>query len=111
MIHGLYGDLFERIATAQEEMLKHCVEANTVVINGKKYGWLANEIWTAKYFGNTPMIFGLAADTANLPDDWDFIVQRRDYPPMSEFDKLIAKNREMKEKFAKIRELLGEEPT
>lgn len=111
MTHGLYDDLFERIATAQEEMLKLCVEANTVIINGKKYAKLAREVELCR-FGFTPMVFGLAVEAAyNLPDDWEFIVQRRDYPPMSEFDKLKAENRKLKAKLYKLRDLLGEEPT
>ena len=59
MTHGLYKDLFEKIATAQEELLKHCVEANTVIINGRKYAKLAREVELCR-FGFTPMIFGYA---------------------------------------------------
>ena len=108
MTDGLYKDLFEKIATAQEELLKHCVEANTVIINGKKYAKLAREMELCR-FGDTPMIFGLAVEAAyNLPDDWEFIVQHRAQPPMSQYDKLIAENRALKAKLAELKEMLGE---
>ncbi len=111
MTDGLYKDLFEKIATAQEELLKHCVEANTVIINGRRYAKLAHEVELC-CFGFTPMIFGLAVETSNaLPDDWEFIVQHRTYPPTSEYEKLVKENRALKEKLAKLRALLGEEPT
>lgn len=47
-----HDELIERILTAQEEMLKHCIEANSVTLNGRKYGtlienlppWLKDEV-------------------------------------------------------------------
>lgn len=69
---NIYDDLCERILCAQEEMLKHEIEANTVVLNGKKYAKLMKP-------GYYPTIFGMALEVDRmLPDDWDFIVQRRE---------------------------------
>ena len=105
----MYDDLIERILYAQEEMLKHCVEANTVVINGKKYGKLAAEIQWAMFHSHTPTLVGLAAEAANLPDDWDFIVQNRVYPPMSKLDRLTEENKRLKQKLENIRAMMEEE--
>ena len=33
-----YDELIDSILTAQREMIKHCIEANSVTLNGKKYG-------------------------------------------------------------------------
>lgn len=67
-----YDELMERIMTAQEEMLKHSIEANSVTLNGRKYGKLIENLPT----NIKPTIFGMAvkADYA-LPDDYDFLVQ------------------------------------
>jgi hypothetical protein len=105
----MYDDLIERILYAQEEMLKHCVEANTVVINGKKYGELAADIQWAMFHDHTPTIVGLAAEVADLPDDWDFIVQNRVYPPLSLLDQTLAENKRLKQKLANLKAMMEEE--
>jgi hypothetical protein len=107
MQKGLYDDLFERIAVAYEELLKHDVEANAVVINGAKYGRLANEILLSRY-RHTPMIFGLAVEAKRLPDDWDFIVMRSSQPPMSRYDEIAAENEALKSKLAELKEIIGD---
>lgn len=78
----IYDDLCERILRAQEELLKHEVEANTVVLNGKKYAKLMKP-------GYRPTIFGMALEVDRmLPDDWDFIVQYREPEPATNADRL-----------------------
>ena len=64
----MFEELCDRIREAQEMLLKDNIEANTVVLNGNKY---------AKYVkpGYKPMIFGMAIEYDNLPDDLDFIVR------------------------------------
>lgn len=110
MAKGLYEELFERVACAQDELLKHAVIANTVVINGKKYARLAYETKMTN-FGFRPSIFGLAIEAADLPDDWDFIVQQRSYPPMSYFEAMEKENKELKAKLSRLKDIInnGEE--
>ena len=79
----IYDDLCERILCAQEEMLKHEIEANTVILNGKKYGALFKS-------GYRPSIFGMAAECERLPDDWDFIVQYREPKLATNADRIRA---------------------
>lgn len=80
----MYTDLCERILAAQEEMLKHEVEANTVVLNGKKYAKLMKP-------GYRPTIFGMALEVdRSLPDDWDFIVQCREPQLATNADRIRA---------------------
>ena len=105
----MYKELFERIMDAMEFALKHELEMNTVVINGKKYGKLFNEWFFGGQLYHTPSIFGLAMEVANLPDDYDFIVQYRHEPPISNYDKILAENKELKEKLNKLKEILGED--
>lgn len=63
-------ELIERICTAMDKMWEEKLTANTVVLNGKKYGCLFEQ-------GFTPSICGLTAELGNLPDNMDFIVQYR----------------------------------
>lgn len=67
-----YDELMRSILTAQEEMLKHKIEANSVTLNGRKYGKLIENCPP----NMKPTIFGMSvkADYA-LPDDYDFLVQ------------------------------------
>ena len=67
-----YDELMRRILTAQELMLQHCIEANSVTLNGWKYGKLIENLPP----NIKPTIFGMAAkaDYA-MPDNYDFIVQ------------------------------------
>jgi len=74
-------ELIERIRTAQDKMLEKKMTANTVVLNGKKYGCLFEP-------GFHPSICGLTAELANLPDNMDFIVQYRVPQPKTNADKL-----------------------
>lgn len=67
-----YDELMESILTAQEHMLQHSIEANSVTLNGRKYGKLIENLPP----NIKPTVFGMAvkADYA-LPDDYDFLVQ------------------------------------
>lgn len=67
-------ELIERIRTAQDKMWEEKLTANTVVLNGKKYGCLFE-------LGYRPSICGLTAELAPLPDNMEFIVQRREPQP------------------------------
>lgn len=67
-----YDDLIDRILTAQEEMLKHGIEAHSVTLNGKKYGKLIENLPP----NIKPTIFGMAVKAEySMPDDYDFLVQ------------------------------------
>lgn len=82
-----YDELVERILAVQEIMLKSNIEANSVTLNGRKYG---------KFIENCPShmkptIFGMAvkADYA-LPDDYDFLVQYEPPRPKTNADRIRA---------------------
>lgn len=67
-------DLYERIIEAQNLAFMNEIKANTVVINGHKYGMLKDKP------GFVPTVFGMKAETkADIPDEWDFFLQER--PP------------------------------
>lgn len=67
-----YDELIESILTAQEMMLQHDVEANSVTLNGRKYGKLIENLPP----NIKPTIFGMAVKAEYaLPDDYDFLVQ------------------------------------
>lgn len=67
-----YDELIKTILTAQEEMLKYCIEANTVTLNGRKYGKLVENLPP----NIKPSIFGMAVKVEYaMPDDYDFVVQ------------------------------------
>ena len=67
-----YDKLMESILTAQEQMLKHGIEANSVTLNGKKYGKLIETLPPSI----KPTIFGMSVKAEYaMPDDYDFLVQ------------------------------------
>ena len=80
-----YDELMNSILTAQEQMLKHSIEANSVTLNGRKYGKLIENLPP----NIKPTIFGMAvkADYA-LPDDYDFLVQYEPPKPKSNADRI-----------------------
>lgn len=80
-----YNELIESILTAQEMMLQHDIEANSVTLNGRKYGKLIENLPP----NIKPTIFGMAvkADYA-LPDDYDFLVQREPPQPITNADRI-----------------------
>ena len=82
-----YDELMERVLTAQEEMLKYKIEANSVTLNGRKYGKLIENCPP----NTKPTIFGMAVkvDYA-LPDDYDFLVQYEPPQPKTNFDRFRA---------------------
>lgn len=71
-------ELLNGIITAQEELLKDKIVANTVIINSKKYGKLIEE-------GFYPTVCGMACYFSPLPDDFAFAVQYRE-PDISTSD-------------------------
>lgn len=83
----MYEELMKSILTAQEQMLKNNIEANSVTLNGRKYGKLIENLPP----NIKPTIFGMAvkADYA-LPDDYDFLVQYEPPKPKTNRDKLRA---------------------
>lgn len=78
-----YDELMKSILTAQEQMLKYSIEANSVTLNGRKYGKLIENLPP----NMKPTIFGMAvkADYA-LPDDYDFLVQYEPPQPKTNGD-------------------------
>ena len=103
-----YDELLQRITEAHEKLLENRILANTVIINGRKYGMLGHQIQDALRLGYTPSIVGLSADsTCALPDDFDFIVTERLYPPQSEFDRLRNENKRLRERLRSIEKLAG----
>lgn len=78
-------ELINGIVSAQEELLKDRIVANTVILNGKRYGKLIQA-------GFHPTICGMSCDFAPLPDDFAFAVQYRMEPkqPESNADRIRA---------------------
>ena len=71
--------LFKRILEAHELMLKNEIEANTVIINGNKYGYI-------KKPGYITTLFGMNVETENMPNDYDFLIQCRPIKPKTNAD-------------------------
>lgn len=68
-------ELMRRILEAENEAFKVKVKANTVVVNGRKYGVLKD----TPGFVNT--LFGMKLETpVDMPDNCDFFLQER--PPV-----------------------------
>lgn len=80
--------LYQRIITAYNELKKHEIEANVVILNGKKYAKVLQETTPGYY----PSIIGLKVELANLHDDWDFIVQQRAEPKTTDWLQEVADN-------------------
>ena len=78
-----YNELCEAILTAQEEMLKCKIKANSVTLNGRKYGKLIEG-----YPPNMkPTIFGMVVKAEYaMPDDYDFLVQYEPPQPQTNAD-------------------------
>lgn len=81
LTESIISELVRRVTDAQELMLKYEIEANTVVLNNRKYAALIDKL---KWY---PTICGLKAEVAPLMDDVDFIVQRR---PQTNADRIRA---------------------
>ena len=80
-----YNELCESILTAQEEMLKHKIEANSVTLNGRKYGKLITDCPP----NMKPTIFGMAVKADySMPDDYDFLVQYEPPKPQTNADRI-----------------------
>lgn len=91
-----YNELMESILTAQEKMLQHSIEANSVTLNGRKYGKLIENLPP----NMKPTVFGMAvkADYA-LPDDYDFLVQYEPPQPLTNADRIRSMTDEELAKF------------
>lgn len=77
-----YDELCQAILDAREELLKDKIEANTVILNGRKYGCLFEPRLR-------PSIFGMAVECdAAMPDGYDFIVQYREPEPQTNADRI-----------------------
>lgn len=92
-----YDELMENILTAQEEMLKRGIEANSVTLNGKKYGKLIENLPP----NMKPTIFGMAVRAEySMPDDYDFFVQHEQPQPKTKtvdtIETLSASNEKQK---------------
>ena len=82
-----YDELIESILTAQDEMLKHKIEANSVTLNGRKYGKLVENLPP----NIKPTIFGMTVKADyTMPDDYDFLVQYDPPHPQTNADKIRA---------------------
>jgi len=82
-----YNELVDSILTAKEEMLKHKIEANSVTLNGRKYGKLIEDC----PLNFKPTIFGMAVKAEYaLPDDYDFLVQYEPPQPQTNADRIRA---------------------
>lgn len=101
MASGLYDDLIERALEAEEKMIYDGFRANTIIINGKKYGRLYNFIrrryGDGSYGMLAPCIAGLTVRGAPLPDDFDFIIagvspQFDTKPCEKSYDELLREN-------------------
>ena len=76
-------ELVKSILKAQEEMLKYKIEANSVTLNGRKYGKLIENCPP----NMKPTIFGMAVKAAyDMPDDYDFLVQYEPPQPKTNGD-------------------------
>ena len=86
-----YDDLIESILTAQEMMLQHDIEANSLTLNGRKYGKLIENLPP----NIKPTIFGMAVKAEYaLPDDYDFLVQYEPPRLKSNADRIRAMSAE-----------------
>lgn len=97
-----YDELMESILTAQEKMLQHSIEANSVTLNGRKYGMLIENLPP----NIKPTVFGMAvkADYA-LPDDYDFLIQYEPPQPKTNYDRIRAMSAEELAEFLLNRDL------
>ena len=77
-------ELMERIVEAENVALMNEINANAVVINGRKYGMLNH------HTGLAPTIFGMRVETrVDMPDDWDFFLQERPPLVLTNYDRIV----------------------
>lgn len=82
-----YNELCESILTAKEEMLKCAIDANSVTLNGRKYGKLIENCPP----NMKPTIFGMSVKTDySMPDNYDFLVQYEPPQPKTNADRIRA---------------------
>lgn len=83
----IYNELMESILKAKEQMLRHNIEANSVTLNGRKYGKLVENLPP----NIKPTIFGMAVkEEYAMPDDCDFLVQYEPPQPKTNADRIRA---------------------
>lgn len=103
--------IIDGIVEAQERLLKEHIRANCVVVDNK-YIQLKRQLLVGVRQGVIvvpPMIGGLRAVFADLPEDTAFFVLESNNLPDTEFDRLMRENRELKDQLRKIKEALGVE--
>ena len=85
------------VIAAQEKMLEEEIEANVIVLNGKKFSFLNKPGWT-------PTLFGMKVEYANLPESIDFFLQHRIEPkyPQTNADRIRAMTDEELAKYFSI---------
>ena len=101
--------IIDGIVEAQERLLKEHIRANCVVVD-KKYIQLKHHLTVGVCQGVIvvpPMIGGLRAVFADLPEDTAFFVLESNNLSDTEFDRLRRENRELKDQLRKIKEALG----
>lgn len=82
-----YNELMESILTAKEQMLRHNIEANSVTLNGRKYGKLVENLPP----NIKPTIFGMVVKAEYaMPDDCDFLVQYEPPQPKTNAGRIRA---------------------
>lgn len=74
-------EMYDNILKACDILLMNEIKANTVVLNGNKFGVFVKR-------GYRPTIFGMAVEYANLPKDIDFFVQYKEPQPMTNADRI-----------------------
>lgn len=105
-VGGLYDDLIHRVYNAWEEQMKEKVKANVVIINGKKYGKLAEFMFDHRYC-STPTLFGLNIGVdMQMDDDFDFFVSYLYDPPITEYDKRKEEYDALEERVKDLRDAI-----
>ena len=106
-VGGIYEDMIHRVYDAYDELLKEHVMANTVIINGKKYGRLADFMYNHTYIKG-PVLFGMSMGVdMKMDDDFDFWIANAWHPPRTDYDKLKSDYDALKEKYEDIKELMN----
>lgn len=104
--------IIDGIMEAQERLLKEHIRANCVVVD-KKYIQLKRRLAVGVCQGVIvvpPMIGGLRAVFADLPEDTAFFVLESNNLPATEYERMKNENDDLKDQLRRIREALGMEP-
>lgn len=86
---GFIEDMILLIRQAESEALKNNIQANTVILNNKKFGKV--KPFYAAQGALPPMICGLEINLSNeLPEGYDFLIYES---PITERERLISDTR------------------